>query len=181
MLLYLLVTGNFIQVTIFFGSPIPQRKYWKVKSRREKILFQTDLIQLRKLSPDDHHIYHNWRNDLDVMCSTSPELDIYTPEETEKFVTAIASQTNARGYMIEYKETGETVGIVSLIQLDHKNRSAQCIIDIGAKNMWGKGIGKAAMALILEYAFHELNLHRVFLQVFSFNERASGSTKKWGL
>lgn len=142
MLLYLLVTGNFIQVTIFFGSPIPQRKYWKVKSKREKIMFQTDLIQLRKLSPDDHHIYHNWRNDLDVMCSTSPELDIFTPEETEKFVTAIVSQTIARGYMIEYKETGETVGIVSLIQIDHKNRSAHCIIDIGAKICGEKALVK---------------------------------------
>lgn len=46
--------------------------------------------------------------------------------------------------------------------------------------MWGKGIGKAAMALILEYAFHELNLHRVFLQVFSFNERAIRLYEKMG-
>ena len=74
--------------------------------------------------------------------------------------------------MIEYKETGKTVGIVSLINIDYKNRSAECIIDIGVKNMWGKGIGTAAISLVLEFLFNELNLHRVYLQVFSFNERA---------
>ena len=46
--------------------------------------------------------------------------------------------------------------------------------------MWGKGIGKAALSLILEYAFSELNLHRVFLNVFSFNKRAIKLYEKMG-
>lgn len=106
------------------------------------------------------------------MKTTSPQLDIYTLEETEQFISVIASQANAKGYMIEHKESGQTVGIVSLINIDYKNRSAECILDIGARDMWGKGIGTSAMSLILGFAFYELNLHRVYLQVFSFNERA---------
>lgn len=67
-----------------------------------------------------------------------------------------------------------------MIHIDNKNRSAECIIDIGEKNMWGKGIGSSAMSLILEFAFGELNLHRVCLQVFSFNERAIKLYEKMG-
>lgn len=143
-------------------------------------MFENKIIKLRKLSTNDYSTYHNWRNDIEVMKTTSPQLDIYTLEETEQFISVIASQANAKGYMIEHKESGETVGIVSLINIDYKNRSAECILDIGARDMWGKGIGTSAMSLILGFAFYELNLHRVYLQVFSFNERAIKLYEKMG-
>lgn len=143
-------------------------------------MFDNKIIKLRKLSTNDYSTYHNWRNDIEVMKTTSPQLDIYTLEETEQFISVIASQANAKGYMIEHKESGETVGIVSLINIDYKNRSAECILDIGARDMWGKGIGTSAMSLILGFAFYELNLHRVYLQVFSFNERAIKLYEKMG-
>lgn len=143
-------------------------------------MFENNKIKLRKLSVGDYSTYHDWRNDIEVMQSTSPQLDIYTLEETEQFISMIASQSNAKGYMIEYKETKKTVGIVSLINIDYKNRSAECIIDIGSKDMWGKGIGTDAMSLILEFAFSELNLHRVYLQVFDFNKRAINLYEKIG-
>ncbi|SKC84595.1 GNAT family N-acetyltransferase [Maledivibacter halophilus] len=143
-------------------------------------MFENKIIRLRKLSTNDYITYHDWRNDIEVMKTTSPQLDMYTLEETEQYISAIASQSNAKGYIIEYKETGQSVGIVSLINIDYKNRSAECIIDIGVKDMWGKGIGTAAISLILEFAFNELNLHRVYLQVFSFNERAIKLYEKMG-
>lgn len=143
-------------------------------------MFENTNIKLRKLSANDYTTYHEWRNDVEVMQSTSPQLDMYTLEETEQFVSMISSQSNAKGYMIEHKGTEKVVGIISLINVDYKNQSAECIIDIGSKDMWGKGIGSEAMSLILEYAFKELNLHRVFLQVFDFNERAIKLYKKMG-
>ncbi|MBO1001081.1 GNAT family N-acetyltransferase [Pseudogracilibacillus auburnensis] len=143
-------------------------------------MFENKIIKLRKLSANDYTTYHDWRNDMEVMETTSPQLDIYTLEETEQYISAIVSQPTAKGYLIEYKETEQTVGIVSLINMDYKNRSAECIIDIGVKDMWGKGIGTAAISLILEFAFNELNLHRVYLHVFSFNERAIKLYEKMG-
>ncbi|GAA3023878.1 GNAT family N-acetyltransferase [Tetragenococcus solitarius] len=135
-------------------------------------MFENETIKLRKLTTDDANVYHSWCNDVEVMENTSLHLDMHTLEETEQFISEIASQSNAKGYMIEHKETKQTVGIVSLVNIDDKNRSAECIIDIGVKDMWNKGIGASAMALILEFAFLELNLHRIYLQVFSFNKRA---------
>lgn len=105
------------------------------------------------------------------MKTTSPQLDLYTLEETEKYILATASQSSAKAYMIEEKETNQIIGIIFLINIDYKNRSAECIIDIGVKTMWGKGIGKTAISLIFEFAFNELHLHQISLQVFSFNER----------
>jgi RimJ/RimL family protein N-acetyltransferase len=132
------------------------------------------------LSISDYEVYHSWQNDMDVMYSTSQELDVYTIEETEKYMATIASQPNAKGYIIQDKKTNQLVGIISLVNIDNKNRSAECIIDIGAKEMWGKGIGTEALTLILDFAFNELNFHRISLQVFSFNERAIKLYEKMG-
>jgi RimJ/RimL family protein N-acetyltransferase len=45
-------------------------------------------------------------------------------------------------------------------------------IGLGDKTCWGKGYGTDAMSLLLRYAFTELNLHRMTLTVYEFNERA---------
>lgn len=135
---------------------------------------------MRKLVPADAEVYHEWRNDFSVMRSTSPYLDLYSSMETEEFVTMISTSPNAKSYMIETKENVKPIGVVSLINLDFKNRSAECIIDIGDKSMWGKGIGFESMSLLVHYAFSELNLHRLSLQVFSFNQNAISLYEKLG-
>lgn len=101
-------------------------------------------------------------------------------EDTQQFIALISSQSSAKGYLIEHKESERTVGIISLVNIDYKNRSAECIIDIGEKDLWGKGIGREAMGIILEFAFNEMNLHRLYLQVFSFNRRAVNLYEKLG-
>lgn len=62
-------------------------------------MFENKIIKLRKLSTNDYSTYHNWRNDIEVMKTTSPQLDIYTLEETEQFISVIASQANAKGLL----------------------------------------------------------------------------------
>ncbi len=128
-------------------------------------MFVSERIRLRKMIEEDIRVYHTWRNDIDVMISTSPALDLYTYEETKSFVETVILGTNtSKSYIIEERETDQPIGITSLIHIDSKNRNAECIIDLGDKNSWGKGYGTEALNLLLDYAFLELNLHRVFFK-----------------
>ncbi|MBD7984291.1 GNAT family N-acetyltransferase [Sporosarcina sp. Sa2YVA2] len=136
------------------------------------MLFIGERVRLRKLSSEDAGTYHEWRNDLEVMHYTSPSLDVFTLADTESFITSIAESTTSKSYIIEEIKTGKPIGITSLINIDFTNRNAECIIDIGDKDYWSKGFGREAFQLLLEFAFKELNLHKVVLRVFSFNERA---------
>lgn len=47
--------------------------------------------------------------------------------------------------------------------------------------MQGKGVGTEAITFIFDYAFKELNLHRIYRNVFSFNEIELRLYKKIGL
>jgi RimJ/RimL family protein N-acetyltransferase len=53
-------------------------------------------------------------------------------------------------------------------------------IGIGEPSDWGQGYGTEAVQLILDYAFLELNLERVSLNVFSYNGRAISCYEKIG-
>ena len=53
-------------------------------------------------------------------------------------------------------------------------------IAIGEAKCRGKGYGYEVMQLVLRFAFDELNLHRIQLTVFSYNERAIALYEKLG-
>lgn len=53
-------------------------------------------------------------------------------------------------------------------------------IGIGEREFWGKGYGTDMMKLCLQYAFNELNVYRVSLGLFSYNQRALRSYEKAG-
>ncbi|ABW18808.1 GNAT family N-acetyltransferase [Alkaliphilus oremlandii] len=145
------------------------------------MLFESTRIILRKMTAQDTEIYHEWRNDLEVMQTTAPFLDVYNIRETEEFVNQIILGSQfSKSYIIVEKESNKAIGITSLINIDYKNRNAECIIDIGDKETWGKGYGTEAMKLILDFGFLEMNLHRIFLRVFSFNSRAIKLYEKLG-
>lgn len=137
------------------------------------MLFQSSRVYLRKMTADDIPVYHAWRNDVEVMRTTSPMMEVYSMEDTRSFVEHVILNSNgSKSFMVVDHDTRRTIGITSLINMDYKNRNSECIIDIGEKEFWGKGYGKEALKLLLDYAFLELNLHRVSLRVFSFNVKA---------
>ncbi|MBU5675319.1 GNAT family N-acetyltransferase [Alkaliphilus sp. MSJ-5] len=145
------------------------------------MLFESSKIILRKMTSEDVELYHTWRNDIEVMKSTAPFLDNYHLEETTEFVNqVILGSQFSKSYIIVDKESNTPIGITSLINIDYKNRNGEFIIDIGDKNFWGKGYGTETMKLLLDYSFLEMNLHRVSLRVFSFNNKAIKLYEKIG-
>ena len=51
---------------------------------------------------------------------------------------------------------------------------------IGEKAYWSKGYGSDAVATLVRFGFEEMNLNRIELRVFDFNERAQASYRKCG-
>lgn len=74
----------------------------------------------------------------------------------------------------------ELLGIVELDGIMWPHRHAWLSIAIGEARNRGRGYGADALALILRFAFDELNLHRVQLSVFSYNQPAIALYEKLG-
>jgi len=85
-------------------------------------------------------------------------------------------------FIIEMQKGEEwaSIGTLDLFHLDWKNRVVNFGIAIGDKIYWGQGYGSDATCTALLFAFHELNLNRVELEVFEDNLRAIRCYEKIG-
>jgi RimJ/RimL family protein N-acetyltransferase len=69
-------------------------------------------------------------------------------------------------------EHDELLGCIYLLGISWVHRSAELAIMIGRTDRWGAGVGAAATRAMLDHAFRDLQLMRVWLHVNRDNERA---------
>jgi RimJ/RimL family protein N-acetyltransferase len=72
--------------------------------------------------------------------------------------------------------------LIGFMDLGRPSQSGNCWVGIGLgeRDYWGKGYGTDAMQAALRFAFMELNLQRVTLNVFDYNARGVRSYEKAG-
>jgi diamine N-acetyltransferase len=130
------------------------------------------LVRLRALSKEDLPRLVEWRNDPEIKALLGGwSFPTLLEAEQEWFERARHDQATQR-LAIEVLEDGLHIGNIGLYDIDWKNRKAEYGILIGDKATWGKGYGFDASKALLDFAFFELNLHRVFLRVLAHHERA---------
>lgn len=147
----------------------------------------SDRVRLRALEQHDSEKCYKWFNDVEVTRHMLVKGPVSLPQEQQwiksvsedtvlntsrpQFVFAIEAQT-------EGKQTH--IGNIGLHGIDYCNQHASLGMCIGEKEYWGKHYGREALLLLIRFAFDELNLHRVELEVFSENERAIRCYKACG-
>lgn len=72
------------------------------------------------------------------------------------------------------------IGNTTLRRIDRENGSAEVSIVITDKPSQGRGLGTDALNCLVDFAFGELRLERVYLHVFDYNARARRSYEKAG-
>lgn len=87
---------------------------------------------------------------------------------------------NMHAFMIQKLDDDRKIGMIDLGGFNWQVGSAWVGIGIGVRELWGKGYGTDAMKVILRYGFTQLNLHRIQLDVFSYNQRGMTSYEKAG-
>ncbi|MNI77853.1 Spermidine N(1)-acetyltransferase [compost metagenome] len=75
--------------------------------------------------------------------------------------------------LIALKDNDEVIGDTAIQDMDRGNRTANLRIAIGDPEHQGKGYGREALLLMLDYGFGILNLHRIELEVYTYNKRAA--------
>ncbi len=135
-------------------------------------MYAGNLVRLRAFEADDLEMNHTLMNDyatLRGMISGIPFPSSY--EDERQWLGQQTSYTRGEyQFAIENLE-GELVGRCGVIRLDWKNRVCEVAIMVGAPYR-GRGYGKEAMALLCDFCFREMNLRRIKVSVFAFNEPA---------
>ena len=75
---------------------------------------------------------------------------------------------------------GKPIGTIQLYDFNYQDKSCKLGIRIGDKEYWSRGYGGDAVNTIAAYAFGYLDIYRVGLRVYEFNERAEHCYAKCG-
>lgn len=126
------------------------------------------MIQYEKFVEQHIPTYYKWRNDETV--AVFDQSEFLRPRSYEEIEDWAQILVNGHTYIASVD--GVYIGTIALMKLDERNRHAELAIVIGEKDYWSKGYGSQMMHTLLEYGFEGLNLERLYLHVFSFNERA---------
>ena len=102
------------------------------------------------------------------------------PLNVDKTLTWFKNKDNSKRVdcIIEYN--GTPVGLIGLLQIDKLNKKAEYYITIGETEFKRKGIATKASKAIIDYAFNELKLHKVYLTVDARNDSAIKLYEKVG-
>lgn len=144
-------------------------------------LFLGSRVRLAALTEKDAELFSKWSEDAEYLRQL--DTDIAVPRSVEYFRSEIqttSTSPNCFEMGIRTMDHNILIGFVSLHSIEWNNGSARVAIGIGEREYRNKGYGSEVMEIILRYAFAELNLNRVGLDVISNNPRAIRCYEKAG-
>ncbi|HBF41293.1 MAG TPA: GNAT family N-acetyltransferase [Anaerolineaceae bacterium] len=143
-------------------------------------LFEGQLVRLVPIEPErDSRNISTWSKDSDYsrLLDISPAV-MYNPKLVQNWYEK--GEQHEHVFMIQTLEDDRMIGFINLGGINWAAGTGWVGIGIGDPGYRGKGYGTDAMKVLLYYAFTELNLHRIDLDVFEFNRRAIRSYEKAG-
>ena len=144
-------------------------------------MYQGKKTRLREYRKEDVPKALAYMNDGDVKRLLTPGIPfLYTLEDELKWYEGITAMKDTYNFAIETIDGGHYIGGCGLNAVDWKNSVAVVGIFIGDKTYWGKGYGTDAMKILINFIFGQMNINKIKLNVYSFNERAVKSYEKCG-
>lgn len=145
------------------------------------IQWTKDGFLLRPIKPEDAADYYEQNfHPLDPeVARLTGSKPVFSRDEVISFFYKCL-ECNDRFDFLILDPLGRIIGETVLNDIDWDLRKANFRITIFHSDMRGKGIGSWAIAKTRDFAFEQLKLHRLELNVFSFNPRAKRAYEKAG-
>ncbi len=143
-----------------------------------EIIAKGKKIVIRSISIEDASTFTKWWNDGVVMESVGfPEgLGITEDKVREDFQKEIRERERGfpehRRFVILDRWTEQPVGEISFGKMDYKKRSCRIGLKIGEPSEQGKGLGKDALRLFMDYLYERYGLWSIQLDALADNRRA---------
>lgn len=130
-------------------------------------------VKLTAVRESDIPIIEKWYNDMNFLRHFD-KLIAMPRENTyiSKFIKGMQEANNEIIFAVRDIEDDKLIGVTGFENIQWNNRVATIFIGIGEEGYRGKGIGKEAMSLTIDYGFNELNLHKLQLTVLGYNTAA---------
>lgn len=111
-----------------------------------------------------------WRNS-DRVRSSMLNSDVIAEDEHQRWLSYLASSTSRQIVRVAFdKET--PFGVITLKDIDRRSSRSDWGMYIGDERFLGRGLGRRMLFALLEWAFEEEGLERLYTSVLADNSKA---------
>ncbi|WP_457653636.1 GNAT family N-acetyltransferase [Rhodocaloribacter sp.] len=133
---------------------------------------QGERVLLTPLQIENIYTHFAWNNDpeLNKLDSELPFVEESFGEFKRRFEFLLSHPSmNSQDFEI-HAEDGKLIGIIEISDISDHNHHCTVSLTIGDRDYWGKGYGRDAMGVLLDYCFNTLKMHRVTAEAFEYDE-----------
>lgn len=129
-------------------------------------------VILRAFERDDADRCYRWMNDPNIVRTLKSRYPIAFQNEVAWLERAMDPNSNERHFAIERRDDRTHIGNASIHDIDWVSRTGWFGLFIGEPTAWNRGFGTDAITTLVKFAFDDMNLHKLRINVFHYNERA---------
>jgi RimJ/RimL family protein N-acetyltransferase len=128
------------------------------------------LVRLRAMTPDDYPRMTEFQNDIELalLGGGAPP----RPHTLAQVTESLDAEMKERPTYFAIEADGNLIGDCGLQRYDQRSGTASLGIGIGDRAYWGRGYGREAVSLLVDYGFRMHNLRKIWLSTYASNERA---------
>jgi RimJ/RimL family protein N-acetyltransferase len=139
---------------------------------RRRFMIAGEHVILRAFDRDDAERCFRWMNDPNIVRTLKTRYPIAFQNELEWLDRAIQPSPNERHFAIERRDDRTHIGNASIHDIDWVSRTGWFGLFIGEPTAWNRGFGGDAVQTLVRFAFEDMNLVKLRINVFEYNERA---------
>lgn len=135
-------------------------------------MIKGEVVGLRAIEESDLNQLLTWRNIPEFRQYFREFRELNTTNQQAWFDKYVMQDTSTQMFAIVELQTNELIGACGLCYIDWVNRSADFSIYIGKDNLYIDDYYAIDAAKVMErYGFEELNLHRLWAEIYSIDEK----------
>ncbi|HJW93256.1 MAG TPA: GNAT family protein [Thermoanaerobaculia bacterium] len=142
------------------------------ESGRRRFMIAGEHVIVRAFERDDAERCYRWMNDPNIVRTLKTRYPIAFQNEQEWLERAMHASHNERHFAIERKDDRSHIGNASIHDIDWVSRNAWFGLFIGEPAAWNRGFGSDAIGTMVRFAFDDMNLIKLRINVFDYNDRA---------
>jgi len=139
---------------------------------RRRFMIAGEHTILRAFEREDAERCYRWMNDPNIVRTLKSRYPIAFQNEVEWLERAMHPGANERHFAVERKDDRTHIGNASIHDIDWVSHTGWFGLFVGEPTAWNRGFGSDAIATLVRFAFEEMNLIKLRINVFDYNERA---------
>lgn len=145
-------------------------------------MLKSEKVYLKAIESEDLNQLREWRNLPEFRKHFREYREINSDMQQKWFENTVVDDRNTIMFSIFSSETDELIGCCGLCYINWVHRNADLSLYIGYEQEYidDKGFAEEACKLLINYGFNELNLHKIWTEIYKFDNKKKALYDKLG-